>query len=106
MNNLQKLLRIRGIGIPRMADEIGRGYHSVQKVIKGTRTWEHIRQDIADYLGLKYYQVWGETADNFILKLIEKEIERQAGEKRERLRYEYLEGGISDKRNHRKSARF
>ncbi len=90
MNELQKLIALRGLNVRKLADELGEGYHSVQKVVKGVHTNPRIRQEIAEHLGLKYYQVWGDEAPRTLKRLIREEIDRRAEDERARLRAIYI----------------
>lgn len=92
MNDLQKLLILRGITVAKLATDLGRGYHSVQKVVKGHHTNPAIRQLISEHLGLHYYQVWGDEAERTLQRLIREEIDRHAEQERARLRSRYLRG--------------
>lgn len=89
LNNLQKLIKLRGLTIQGISREIGQGYHITQKVIKGTRykrsdgsygvySSRPVEEGVAKVLGLEYDQVWGERADLFLLRLIKQEIKQQA----------------------------
>lgn len=90
MNDLQKLLALRGITVTQLAAELGRGYHAVQKVVKGHHGTPAVRQAIAEHLGLHYYQVWGDEAHRTMQRLIRAEIDRRAESERVRLRARFL----------------
>jgi hypothetical protein len=85
MNNLQKLIKLRGLTVQGISHDIGHGYHHVQKVVKKTRykrkngtfgTYKNtaVQQAVATRLGLTYEQAWGGTSRAFLQRLICKEI--------------------------------
>lgn len=85
MNDLQKLIKLRGLTVLGIAEDIDHGYHHVQKVVKGTRyknrsgsigTYSNmaIRQAVASRLNLTYEQAWGAKSHAFLQRLIRKEI--------------------------------
>ncbi len=101
MNNLQKLLTIRGLTVQRISDKIGLGYHITQKVIKGTRykrkdgsfgTYSSlpVENGIAGLLGLSHSQVWGSQSNRFLRRLIKAEIANQAKKLEREMRRQYL----------------
>ena len=89
-NDLQTVFIVNGISISRLAREAGIGYHSLQKTIKCTYNFEKARQVIADYLQVSEAALFGPNRPAVIRYLIEREIEKQAKEKREELRRLYL----------------
>lgn len=89
MNNLQKLIKLRGLTVLALANDIGHGYHHVQKVVNGTRykrkggsfgTYNNmaVQQAVATRLGLSYEQAWGAKSHTFMQRLIRKEIKALA----------------------------
>ncbi len=101
MNNLQKLIKLRGLTIRCLADEISQGYHTTQKVIKGAtykrsdgslgvRKNIHVENGVARVLGLTHSEVWGKNANATLKRLIRKEISKQVKNQRQRLRAQYL----------------
>ncbi|MDH4319147.1 MAG: hypothetical protein OEV64_12195, partial [Desulfobulbaceae bacterium] len=79
MNDLQKLIKLRGMTIREVAEQIGHGYHMTQKVIKRTRyrrsdgsfgvyTSSAIEEAVAGLLGLTPGQVWGDGAKVILRK--------------------------------------
>ncbi len=102
MNNLQKLIRLRGLTIREIADRIGYGYHLTQKVIKGTRrrtksggqgaTFSNpaVETAVAELLGLSYDQAWGPGSPLALRRLISQEIKEQARRQEESLRQQWL----------------
>lgn len=88
MNLIEKLLKAKGLNKCQVARELGLGYHSVQKTIKGVsyttkrgelkfRECRHIREKFASWLGYTYEFIWGPSADVFLKKLIREEIDRR-----------------------------
>lgn len=90
MNNIQKLIKLRGETIFTVAEKTGLNYHSIQKVITGVRDSAHIKEKVAQHLGLSFGHVWGDRSDRFLAKYIQTEINRRAEAERERLRAKYL----------------
>jgi len=101
MNNLQKLLSLRGLTIARISNEIGQGYHITQKVIKGTRYKRKdgsfgiysslpVENGIAGLLGLSHSQVWGSKSNPVLRRLIKAEIARQVRQREREMRKQYL----------------
>ena len=101
MNDLQKLIKLRGMTIREVAELIGHGYHMTQKVIKGTRykrsdgsfgvyTSTAIEEAVAGLLGLTPGQVWGDGAKVILRKLIQQEIKTTARQRESELRAQYL----------------
>lgn len=78
MNDLQRLLKLRGITMQRLADETGFGMHTVQKTVKGVRGVAGVQQAVADYLGVKVDQCFGPTSSVTLRRLIAQEIKRKA----------------------------
>lgn len=89
MNDIQKLIKLRGLSVRGIAEDIGHGYHHVQKVVKGTR-YKHrdgsfgtynnmaVQQAVAVRLNLTYEQAWGAKSHAFLQRLIRKEIKALA----------------------------
>lgn len=101
MNNLQKLLRLRGLTIKQIADEIGQGYHITQKVIKrstykrsdgsvAVRSSLPVETGVAILLGLSHEETWGDKSDVVLTKLIQKEIKKQAQQQEHKMRKQWL----------------
>jgi hypothetical protein len=97
LNNLQKLIRLRGLTIKEVADQIGSGYHNVQKIIKrSTRinarpfTNTEIETAVAGLFGLTHEQCWGPQSDMILRRLIKKEITAQANRAASQLRQQFL----------------
>ena len=98
MNDLQQLFRLRGISMQRLAKMIGLTMHPVQKTVKGVRPTLHIRQAIADHLGLTVGECFGPSSRRVLRQLIRHEIvkKREAYEqelKRKALGDHTLSGG-------------
>ena len=93
MNTLQKLIHLRGLTVHQLAAKIGRGYHSVQKVVKGHRPVQYIRKEIAEHLGLDPQQVWGVNSNRYLSSQIQQEIDRRAAVELRRLKERYLGNG-------------
>ncbi|MBL4901066.1 hypothetical protein JYT85_01505 [Desulfocapsa sp. AH-315-G09] len=104
MNNLQKLIKLRGLSVRCIAKDVGHGYHHVQKVVKGTRyrhrdgsfgTYNNraVQQAVAVRLGLSYEQAWGAKSHSRLLGLIRKEIKAQARKKERDLQQVFLHNG-------------
>lgn len=97
MNNLQKLLVLRGMSAKAVSDRIGAGYHITQKTILGRRHGRNIQDRIAHLLGLSHDEVWGDNADQALLALIRREVKKQVKKRsredeKEQLR-RWLQGG-------------
>lgn len=90
MNNLQKLIRLRGLTVLEVAGLIGRGYHITQKVIKRTRRNQTIETAVAELLGLTHEQAWGPGSSMVLRRLISREIKEQARRQEESLRQQWL----------------
>lgn len=101
MNNLQKLIRLRGLTITDIAGSIGYGYHSTQKVIKGAtyrladgskvlRTNREIEEAVAKVLGVTRDEAWGRESHTVLPRLIRLEIEKKADKHKHDLRKQYL----------------
>jgi len=93
MNTIEKLIKAKGLTKRDLSRELGVGYHSLQKMLKGnwkytTKSGEvrfaecrHIRQRVADWLGYPYELIWGPNSDLFLNRLITEEIDRQADQR-------------------------
>lgn len=92
MNNLQKLMALRGIRAIEIARACQLNYHSVHKCIKGQRPAPHVMKAIAEHLGLEVPQAFGPAARRSLTRLIAAEIERHTEAERERLRERFLLG--------------
>ena len=97
MNNLQKLIRLRGLTVREVAARTGYGYHNVQKIIKrSTRvndrpfTNVEIETAIAGIFGLTHKQCWGPQSDMILRRMINKEITTQVNKAASQLRQQYL----------------
>ena len=89
-NDLQAVFELQGQSIRRLAQTAGCGYHSLQKTIKGIYNFKKARQIIADYFQVSEESLFGKNRPAVIRYLIEREIEKQAKEKREEFRRLYL----------------
>ncbi len=89
MNDLQRLLKLRGISCRDIAEAKAIEYHTVQKTIaraaytdkRGViriRKPKNIRRVVADYLGLSYDQVWGDGSALTLRRLIKAEVRKKA----------------------------
>ena len=76
--------------VSQLAKELGLGYHSVQKVVKGIFNTPAIRKLIAEHFGVRYYQMWGDESSRTLRRLMTEEIDRHAKEERARLRALFL----------------
>ncbi len=85
MNDLQKLIELRGLTIAEVARRIGCGYHITQKVIKrrairrrdGTTyiyRSRRVREGVAAILGLSYEETWGRKSRVALRRAISHEI--------------------------------
>jgi len=100
MNNLQKLIRLRGLTVKEVAAKIGFGYHNVQKIIKQAtrptkdggvvRSNHDIESAVAKLLGLTHEQCWGSDSEAVLKRLIRHEIAAKASETANQLRQIYL----------------
>jgi len=101
VNNLQKLIRLRGLTVTDIAGNIGFGYHSTQKVIKGAsyrladgtkvlRSHKEIEEAVAKLLGLTHDQAWGLESHKILPRLIRLEIEKKATQIQKDLRQQWL----------------
>jgi len=90
MNDLQKLLALRGIRAVEIARATGLNYHSVQKCIQGLRPAPHVMDAIAAHLGVPRSAIFGRGAKRGLTGLIEIEIEQHTIQERERLRQRFL----------------
>jgi len=90
MNNLQKLIRLKGKTYKDVAGSIGLGYHTVQKAIKGIRSIQKTRDAIADHLGLDMDRAWGPGSDKYLKDQIREAIKHCAAAERKRLEKRYL----------------
>ncbi len=101
MNDMQKLIFLRGLTIGNIAEEIGHGYHMVQKVIKGTKykrrdgslgTYanEDVRQAVATRLGLTCDEAWGTRSRLVLRRLIRQEIKHRARQQEQDLQQQWL----------------
>lgn len=102
MNNLQKLIWIRGFSIRDIAQQIGFGYHSTQKVIKGAtytltdgskalRSNREIEEAVARLLGLTREEAWGTSSHTVLPRLIKQEIKKQTGQREKDLQEKWLQ---------------
>lgn len=95
MNNLQKLIKLRGLSAKAIAKQLGHGYHTTQKVIKratytrvdGTpviRSNREIEDGVAKVLGLTHDEAWGKASLTLLPRLIREEVKATA-KKQERI---------------------
>lgn len=110
MNNLQKLIKLRGLTIQEISSEIGQGYHITQKVIKGTRykrkdgsfgtySSRPVEDGVAQLLGLARSEVWGEKAHITLRRLIKQEIKSQAKQLEQDMHQNWLLNSNIPKKN-------
>ncbi len=109
MNDLQKLIKLKGLSIRDVSREINQGYHITQKVIKGAtyrkrdgslvvRSSRNVEDGVAALLGLSHDQVWGPRASTYLRRHIRAEIKRQARRREQDMQEEWLHGDrITDK---------
>lgn len=90
MNNLQRLLKLRGITMQRLGDETGFGMHTVQKTVKGVRAVAAVQLAVAEYLGLHVSQCFGPASARHLRRLIAMEIKRETRAYRENLKKKML----------------
>lgn len=90
MNSLQRLIKLGGSSIRRIAKEEGVGYHSLQKTIKGVRRTETMQDVIASRYRVNRKALFGAKAEETIRYLMEREINRQAESRRDELKRRYL----------------
>ncbi len=91
MTRLQALIKLRGVPITDIAKEQRVGYHSLQKTIKGVRKHPAVLQVLARHLGLPPHALLRpEDANITLTRLVEREIEARAEERRQELRRLYL----------------
>lgn len=102
MNELQKLIKLRGMTVRQLSSRIGHGYHSTQKVVKGARyrlksgtagiyTSPAVRRAVAEHLGLLPEQVWGTGSARFLRRLIRQEIRKKTDRHERSLVNQYLD---------------
>jgi len=108
MNDLQRYLKARGITVRALADMTPHYYHSVQKVVRGSRYRKRdgslrirstpaVRESIATTLGLYPDQLWGKDSGAYLRELIQKEIKNRARKHEQRLAEKYLyHGSVSE----------
>lgn len=104
MNDLQKLIALRGLTAFQIAQDTGANYHSVQKTIKGVRIIHCVQPVVAEYLGLDPDRAWGPGARSYLRKLIAEEIDRQSAGERKRLRDLYLRDSAARVPKNRRSS--
>ena len=90
MNNLQKLIRLRGLTIKAVADDTGLGYHSVQKNVKGIRDTYGVQEAIARSLNLDVNQAFGSGSDRYLKEHIKTAIKHRTEQHRVELSEQYL----------------
>lgn len=90
MNDLQKLLALRGLSTRVIAERAEINYFTVQKTVKGIRRAEHAKQAVAEALGLPVEQLFGVEADKALRVLIAQEINAKTAAERTRLRRMFL----------------
>lgn len=88
MTLIQKIIKVRGLTQKQLCEQLGLPYHSFIKVV-GLAPYRlksgevrhynarHIRQAVADWLGVPYDLVWGPNAGFFLKRLLKEEIEQQ-----------------------------
>jgi len=92
MNDLQKLLRLKNVSVLQLSEEIGIGYHTVQKTVKGLphRKNRIVQTAVAEWLGLTVDQVFGPHAQRTLARHLELAIKDRAQRVSERLIGKYL----------------
>lgn len=101
MNDLQKLIKLRGSTIREVAEQIGHGYHMTQKVIKRRELHrkdgsiyiynsDAIETAVANLLGIPHHVAWGPDGSAAMQKLIREEIKKQAKLKEQELQQQWL----------------
>ena len=104
MNELQKLIKLRGMTIGEVAEQIGHGYHFTQKVIKrasrplkkgGAYIYSNraIETAVAELLGLSHDEAWGTGSASVLRRLIKAEIKKQARANERKMEEEWLHNG-------------
>jgi lambda repressor-like predicted transcriptional regulator len=86
MNDLYKLLKLRGTTLRQIARETGTSYHPLQKTAKGVRRQPRMQKTIAAYFGVSPKLLFGPKREAAIRLLLEREIDRHAGRQGEKLR--------------------
>jgi hypothetical protein len=101
MNNLQKLLKLRGLPASVVAKQIGAGYHNTQKIIKKltirrvdgserVRSNRIIEEGVAKLLGLTHDEAWGPESDIILQRFIGQELSKLADKREQELRKQWL----------------
>jgi transcriptional regulator with XRE-family HTH domain len=91
MNDLQKLLALRGLSAREVARRSGINYHTVQKTLTGRRdSATHAKEAVAAAVGAPVEQLFGDDAAKALRGLIAQEINARAAAERKRLRSRYL----------------
>ena len=92
MNNLQKLLRLRKVSVLQLSEEIGIGYHTVQKCVKSLPQRNHraTQEAVAEWLGLSLDQAFGPNAERYLSRHLEHAIRDRAERVTKRLLERYL----------------
>lgn len=93
MNELQKLLRLRNISVLQLSEEIGIGYHTVQKTVKAIRQDRPTQEAIAAWFGLPVTDLFGPSSGRKLTRMIEQAINGRAAQAAERMRGIYLRPG-------------
>ena len=78
MSLLKKYLTLKGITTVQISEGTGLGYHCVDKTLKNERKGRVPRKKIAEYLDMPYEKIWGSRSSRELLKLMNKEIQRNA----------------------------
>ena len=90
MNDLQKLLKIKGVTIRQISRATGAGYHSLQKTTKNLRQSKRMQKVLASYLGVDPALLFGPRRVRIVHTMMEREIEKRSVELRDELRARYL----------------
>lgn len=91
MNDLQKLLRLRGLSAREIARQSGISYHTVQKTLTGRRdSAAHAKAAIAAALEIPVEPLFGAESAKALRVLIAQEINARAAAERKRLRSRFL----------------
>lgn len=91
MNDLQKLLILRGLTAKGIAARAGINYHTVQKTLTGRRdSATHAKEAVAAAVGAPVEQLFGAESAKALRVLIAQEINAKAAAERKRLRSRFL----------------
>jgi transcriptional regulator with XRE-family HTH domain len=86
MNDLYRLIKLRGTTLRQIARETGASYHPLQKTAKGVRRQPRMQKTLAAYFGVDAKLLFGPRRAATIRLLLEREIDRHANRQGEKLR--------------------